>query len=248
MSAWNPRVMAVAVVAAGVAVFTLTAQNPPAQPGGVAPGGGANGGQPVEPPIDFVDPPQRSPDSGGGIAAGGPTSIVVPGADGSDGPLNVTSANLVVDLSLATTGPLESTAPATPGRGVYDPEKWAVVFRYSSVNVAAGRTVTFLNHPSGAPVVWLVGGPNPEDGTATIAGTVALNGGQGHSYDAPANFFAVPGPGGFRGGIGTALQTLGSGGFGPGGASSGDGDQFSSGTGGSYGSQGAQGDWGGGAP
>lgn len=122
------------------------------------------------------------------LAAGARADIVVPGADGSDGAFSPTS-NVVVDLSLAPTGAWDGPN-TSPGNGVYDPEKWAVVFRYSSVNVPSGVTVTFLNHPSGAPVVWLVASG------VTIAGTLQLNGESTTSAERPT----VPGPGGFAGG------------------------------------------------
>ena len=38
------------------------------------------------------------------------------------------------------------------------PPKWDLVFKYTSVNVAAGATVTFKNNASRALVVWLVSG------------------------------------------------------------------------------------------
>jgi hypothetical protein len=155
-------------------------------------------------------------------------AIIVPGADGSDGPLNITE-NTVIDLGLAPTGVWD--APAT-GAGIYDPTKWAVVFKYASVNVAAGATLTFKNNASRAPVVWLV------SGDVTIDGTVSLNGQNG--VEAPN--LAEPGPGGFRGGVKnySAQITVGSG-FGMGGgtnhvAYSG---HSVNGGGGSYGSIGA---------
>lgn len=122
------------------------------------------------------------------LAAGARADIVVPGADGSDGAFSPTS-NVVVDLSLAPTGAWDGPN-TSPGNGIYDPEKWAVVFRYSSVNVPSGVTVTFVNHPSGAPVVWLVASG------VTIAGTLQLNGESTTSAERPT----VPGPGGFAGG------------------------------------------------
>jgi len=118
-------------------------------------------------------------------------AIVVPGANGTDGALNIT-ANTEIDLSLAPTAAWDSDNTANAGKGVYDASKWAVVFKYTSVNVAAGATVTFKNHPSRAPVVWLV------NGNVTIAGTVSVNGQDG--VTAPAPRLAEPGPGGFRGG------------------------------------------------
>lgn len=135
--------------------------------------------------------------------------IVVPGADGQDCELTITQ-NTVIDLSLATTATwnasYNSLAAADPnrvvddfiGKGVYDPEKWAVVFRYTDVSIAAGATVTFKNHPSRAPVVWLV------SGNVDIAGTVSLNG--GNYVMGPA--MSEPGPGGFRGGVGSHYKFL----------------------------------------
>ncbi len=152
------------------------------------------------------------------------------GSDGSDGPLNIT-ANTVIDLSLAPTASWDAPAPQ-PGYGVYDPNMWAVVFKYSSVNVAAGKVVTFNNHPSNAPVVWLV------QTDVNIYGTVSLNGANGHAYYDTASC-AVPGPGGFRGGRGCpsgAPSSARGGGFGPGGAAP---DNGAIASGGSYGSAGA---------
>lgn len=147
------------------------------------------------------------------FAAGARADIVVPGADGSDGAFSPTGS-VVVDLSLAPTGTWDGPN-TSPGNGVYDPEKWAVVFRYSSVNVPSGVTVTFLNHPSGAPVVWLV------SGGVTIAGTVSLDGESAATVGAPA----TPGPGGFPGGKRRTVTGWGRG-AGPGGGnhSSGEGE------------------------
>lgn len=166
--------------------------------------------------------------------------IVIPGADGQDCGLTITQ-NTVIDLSLATTAKwnasYNSLAAADPnrvvddfiGKGVYDAEKWAVVFRYTDVNIAAGATVTFKNHPSRAPVVWLV------SGNVNIAGTVSLNGQERQSPPAQSE----PGPGGFRGGTGrytaqtpSSVDRLGGDGMGPGG---GDREAFrTNGAGGSY--------------
>jgi hypothetical protein len=114
------------------------------------------------------------------VATPAHAAITVPGANGSDGPLNITTTT-AIDLSQAPTGVWDSNSP-TPGKGIYDPEKWAVVFHYSSVNIAAGATVTFTSNASRAPVVWLV------NGDVTILGAVSVSG----------NSF-TPGPGGFRG-------------------------------------------------
>jgi len=117
--------------------------------------------------------------------------LVIPGANGSDDALVIT-ANTVIDLSQAVTGTWDNDNAANAGKGVYDAEKWALVFKYSSVTINAGATVTFKNHPSRAPVVWLV------NGDVTINGTVSLDGGSGATVPS----LAEPGPGGFRGGQG----------------------------------------------
>jgi len=156
--------------------------------------------------------------------------LIVPGANGTDGALNIT-ANTVIDLSLAPTGTWDQDNTANAGKGVYDPTKWAVVFKYTSVNIAAGATVTFKNHASRAPVVWLV------IGDVMIGGTVSLNGQDGQ----PSPNLAEPGPGGFRGGAGylpVSARSWGSG-FGMGGGRmSLRGDLGWTGYSGSYGTQG----------
>ena len=130
----------------------------------------------------------------------------VVGIEGSDGDL-LPAANVTIDLSLAVTGSWDS---AGTGNGVYDPAKWAVVFKYNSINIPAGKTVTFSNHPSGAPVVWLV------TGSVIIDGTVNLN---GQNYTTNLYIPTKPGPGGFAGGKGlTGTPGFAGGGFGPGGA------------------------------
>jgi hypothetical protein len=127
-------------------------------------------------------------------------------SEGSDGPLNITS-NTVIDLSQAVAGTWSDTNSPV-GLGIYDSNKWAVVFKYSSVNIALNATVTFKNHPTHAPVVWLV------NGSVTINGTLNLDG-QSQTTDTVA--LPEPGPGGFRGGA-RSQGALGIGsGFGPGG-------------------------------
>jgi hypothetical protein len=133
-------------------------------------------------------------------------SIIVPGANGTDGVLNIT-ANTVIDLSQAVTGPWDNDNTPNAGKGVYDPTKWAVVFKYTEVNIAAGATVTFKNHASRAPVVWLV------SGNVTIDGTVSVDG----QNSQPNLSIAEPGPGGYRGASGDYLGTQPGAGFGPGG-------------------------------
>lgn len=145
-------------------------------------------------------------------------------SDGSDGAFEPTLSSegvvdgvLTVDLSRAPTVATWKTPgddTGVYGRGVYDPVRWAVVFKYSRVTIPEGLTVRFQNHPKRAPVVWLV------DGDVTIAGTVDLDGED--SVRAPR--LTEPGPGGFRGGMGYVSADIREGpGFGPGGGGGGPG-------------------------
>ena len=158
--------------------------------------------------------------------------IVVPGSDtGSDGALAYTT-NTVIDLSMATTGVWDATSPS-PTHGIYDPAKWAIIFKYSTVNIPAGVTVTFKNHPSRAPVIWLV------SGTVTIAGSVNLDGEPSTLFGRPTE----PGPGGGYGGISYLSDSAPQGpGFGYGG-----GQSAQSGGAGSFASQGSTRTWGNGS-
>jgi len=137
-------------------------------------------------------------------------------SDGSDGALNITE-DTVIDLSQAVTGTWDQNNTANAGKGVYDPEKWAVVFKYTSVSIAGnttgtpsmlvGKNVTFRNHPSHAPVVWLV------QGDVTVAGKLFLSGKPGTTNPIEALKPIEAGPGGFRG---AAAGPSGSGnGYGP---------------------------------
>ena len=142
-------------------------------------------------------------------ATSGWAAITIPGADGSDGILYVPSnTTMVVDLSLAVSGAWDADNSANAGSGIYDSNKWAVVFKYASITVEPGATLSFKNHASRAPVVWLV------DGDVTIDGTISLGGAD--CVMAPE--IAEPGPGGFRSGMGYYTANVGaSAGFGPGG-------------------------------
>lgn len=149
--------------------------------------------------------------------------IVVPGANGSDNDLIITN-NTVIDLSQAISAPWDVDNSANAGRGVYDSNKWAVVFKYKSVHIASNATVTFKNHASRAPVVWLV------SGDVVVHGVVSLGG----QFGATAPNLAEPGPGGARGGMGYfSPGVIAGNGFGIGGGNRGD-----WGAGGSYGTAG----------
>ncbi|MGE3308461.1 MAG: hypothetical protein AB7O66_00710 [Limisphaerales bacterium] len=143
------------------------------------------------------------------LAAVGIAQLNIPGADGSDGvletPLRATTlATVTIDLSQAVTGKWDDDNSANSGKGVYDPEKWAVIFKYSAVNINTNTLLVFKNHPSGAPVVWLV------SGDVNVNGRVELNARSASDNDP----FGEPGPGGFRGAYSSGANW----GFGPGGA------------------------------
>ena len=131
-------------------------------------------------------------------------------SDGSDGAFNP-SVDTEIDLGQATTGTWsDDNGGSDIGKGVYDPQQWVVVYEYSSVNIPSGVTVTFKNHPSNAPVMWLVSGSVTIDGTVDLSGTSVYEGGL--EGLAPS----TGGPGGFRG---APSGPEGSGaGLGPGGA------------------------------
>ncbi len=155
-------------------------------------------------------------------------------SDGSDFALTVgPGETATIDLGGAVTGNWDDPSPQ-PTSGIFDTNMWAVVFKYTTVDVQSGGTVNFANHPSGAPVVWLV------QGSVNISGTVSLNGDGGHQ-DSQNRTYSEPGPGGFRGGRGSDSSSSGSAGFGPGGARLG--SSLSFGSGGGFGSSGGYGEW-----
>jgi len=141
-------------------------------------------------------------------------------SDGSDGALSPV-ADLVIDLSQAVPGTWsDNNTGADIGKGIYDATQWAIVFEYSSVNIPPGVTVSFANHPSKAPVIWLVSGDVTIDGTLSLKGGSVFSAGSGLE-----SLVATPaGPGGFRGGpVGPEGRGRG---LGPGGAETSGGDQI----------------------
>jgi hypothetical protein len=91
-----------------------------------------------------------------------------PGFTPSDGALTIEQLDFaqVIDLGQAA-GAWD--APSA-GKGIYDKDQWAVVFKYSQVAIPPGWQIGFCNHPSRAPVVRLV------QGDVTIGGTLDLRG------------------------------------------------------------------------
>jgi len=140
-------------------------------------------------------------------------------SDGSDADF-APVGDVEVDLSQAVSGRWDDNNAANAGKGIYDKDKWAIVFKYRSVNIGRitddqgrliGARVKFKNHPSRAPVVWLV------QGDVQVNGIIDLNGETRTGFDARIN--AEPGPGGFRGGAETDVSV--GNGFGPGGGGGG---------------------------
>ena len=93
------------------------------------------------------------------------------GSDGSDGALDCAALGcppgcdesnpcmVEIDLSQALTGAWDTQIPKeSQGVGIYDSQQWALVFKYTTINIPAGVTVTFKNHASRAPVFWLASG------------------------------------------------------------------------------------------
>jgi hypothetical protein len=122
-------------------------------------------------------------------------------SDGTDGDLLVSSGR-VIDLGLARAGSWNQPNSTHSGDGIYDPEQWAVVFKYRSVRIGRetnslgeiiGARLSFRNHASRAPVVWLVQGDVEIDGILDLSGQPFQEG--------PESLIPTePGPGGFRGG------------------------------------------------
>lgn len=102
------------------------------------------------------------------------------GSNGSDGALNPT-ANLVIDMANRSDG----------------------IYHYTSVNIPAGVTVSFIPNAGNKPVVWLI------QGDCVIAGTVDASG-----KNADVGAGGDGGPGGWKGGNSNNNPSSG---YGPGG-------------------------------
>ncbi len=97
------------------------------------------------------------------------------GSDGHDGAFNPTT-NAVIDMADHPDG----------------------VYHYTSVNIPAGVTVTFIPNPNNTPVVWLL------QSNCVVDGVIDISGAANASGDA-----ATGGPGGGRGGTGGSSPTRG---------------------------------------
>ncbi|HBY61445.1 MAG TPA: hypothetical protein DEH78_16610 [Solibacterales bacterium] len=88
------------------------------------------------------------------------------------------------------------------------------VFHFTTINIGPGVTVVMrANKVRNLPVIWLA------SGAVTIAGTINVSGAAGHpqTSDTALRAPAVPGPGGFAGGLGEGPGTPRTAGSGPGG-------------------------------
>jgi hypothetical protein len=109
------------------------------------------------------------------------------GSDGSDGPFS-------------PTGPAGTVVLFDPtqfhGTGVP-----ANIFNFTTITIPAGVTVKLSGNTINGPVFWLA------QGNVDIEGTVDLSGGSGANFTTStfARVPAVPGPGGFPGGVGGDL-------------------------------------------
>lgn len=155
-----------------------------------------------------------------------PQFLTTYGSTGADGALVVGSGQTRI-INLGT-------------EGTYDPVNWVVRFDYTNVSIGASAQVRFVNHPTRAPVAWIVQGDVSIQGNAQIQ----LNGGAGVTDNGSlTNLYSEPGPGGARGGRSNNryVNTLWSAGFGPGGALGDAVDTGFGGAGGTYWSSGAVG-------
>lgn len=141
------------------------------------------------------------------------------GSSGADGALTYPASGSPVTY---TFDPADPASPAfgkdADGDGIY---------HFTTVTIPANVTVKVRAPEVGwQPINWLC------TGDVNIAGVLDLDGENGHPAEATVyHSFAVPGPGGYPGGIGTSQHQTSTAGFGPGGGNSNSG----SGTHSSYG-------------
>ena len=120
--------------------------------------------------------------------ASGQAVLFDSGSDGSDGPLVLAAnENRTIDLGLASTDP-------GGGNGLFDEERFAIVFHFEAITIGAGARLKFINHPLNPPVVFL------SRGDVIIRGTIEADGQPGVGGTNPTG--GAGGPGGYRGGRG----------------------------------------------
>jgi hypothetical protein len=124
-----------------------------------------------------------------GLPAGGRAQVNT-GSNGSDGAFNPTT-NTVINMANHPNG----------------------IYQYSSVNIPANVTVTFIPNANNTPVTWLV------QNNVVINGTVIVSG-QSSTNPSPWQG-GLGGPGGYKGGDGANGNSLATSGQGPGGGNAG---------------------------
>jgi len=146
------------------------------------------------------------------------------GSTGADGALDYSTlpanSTVVFDPSKFT------SAPHPPGQNT---------FNFTTINIPSGTTVILSSQLLSGPVFWLA------TGDVVINGTIQLSGQNGPSAttDTSLRVPAIPGPGGYPGGIGGRGSSSPQPGYGPGGGASGigaggSGDTLQWGHGGSF--------------
>ena len=108
--------------------------------------------------------------------------------------------------STGSDGPLDFSSLPTGSVVVFDPKKFTPplnpagdnIFNFTTINIPAGITVKLSGRVLNGPVFWLA------SGDVTINGTVDLNGENGAppSPSLSGRIRAMPGAGGFSGGVG----------------------------------------------
>ncbi len=157
------------------------------------------------------------------------------GSDGSDGALDFTWAIPESGFITIELDPSDATTfdPGNPDRKLdIDNDN---IFHFTSITIPANVNVQ-LTAPkfNWAPVYWLSQG----DISINLKGSLDLRGSDGHAMSTlgDGRFPAIPGPGGFPGGVGVSATNMATPGFGPGAGQAAGNDNF--GGGGSHATQG----------
>src|SRR5262249_52322056 len=142
--------------------------------------------------------------------------------------------------STGADGALDFSNLPTPSTVVFDPSKFTAAphppgqntFSFTTINIPSGITVVLSSQTLNGPVFWLAQGDVHIDGTIILSGQNGPVTGSDPSLRVPA----LPGPGGYPGGVGGtnagqfAASAAGNG-FGPGGGAAGSSSNFAGGGG-----------------
>ena len=132
-------------------------------------------------------------------------------SDGSDGPLDFTWAQSLPGAERDIILDPKNSDTFDPGSGrVLDPDN-DNVFHFTEIKIPSSVTIR-LKAPffNWKPVYWLV------SGNGELSGRLYLSGDSGHGNRADLRFPAIPGPGGFAGGLGSNPNSFATNGLGPG--------------------------------